>query len=159
MGEPETPDRVGAATARPSIAWSPRLSIESSDAHRWLTWSALVAAAGALVLAVFGIPPLDLHGPLHRLGIMDPLCGGTRSWYLLIHGQLRDALRYNPAGPLLMATAAAVLIRAVVGAATGRWVSFIVDRRVYVPVLVVAVVALEVNQQLNAALLIDRWGG
>lgn len=158
MDEPEGSDHVGTAT-HPVSSWPPRVSIESSDAHLWLTCSALVAAAGALVLALFGIPSVDLHGPTHRLGIMDPFCGGTRSWYLLLHGRLWDALRYNPAGPLLMAIAVAALIRAAIGVRTWKWVTLTIDRRVYLPVLLVATVALQVNQQMNAPLLIERWGG
>lgn len=48
---------------------------------------ALCGLMAAVVLAVFGLPPADLHGVLHRLGVMDPLCGGTRSVYLTLHGR------------------------------------------------------------------------
>ncbi|MGW5923204.1 DUF2752 domain-containing protein [Nocardia sp. MH4] len=159
MDEPDARESVGAGPTRAMVARPAHISVESSDGHRWLTWSALVAAVGALVLVLFGIPSMDLHGPLHQLGIMDPFCGGTRSWYLLLHGQVWDALRYNPAGPLLMAIAVAALIRAAIGMRTGRWVNIAVDRRVYLPVLLVATVALQINQQMNAPLLIARWGG
>jgi hypothetical protein len=62
-----------------------------------------LAAAGLLaagVLAVVGLPPVDLHGPLHRLGIMDPLCGMTRGVVAVLRGQLGRAVAYNPASPL-----------------------------------------------------------
>jgi hypothetical protein len=108
---------------------------------------------------VFGLPPVDLHGPLHYLGVMDPLCGGTRSVYLTLHGHLREALRYNPAGPLLVVAALAVLIRAAVGRLTGYWVRVRPPRRLSIAVGVVALVALEVNQQLHVALLTQPWGG
>lgn len=159
MAELDARDGVGPGPARAVVAWTPRMSVDSSDGHRWLTWSALVATVGMLVLALFGIPSMDLHGPLHRLGIMDPFCGGTRSWYLLLHGQVRDALRYNPAGPLLMAITVAALIRAAIGMRTGRWANIAIARRIYLPVLLVATVALQVNQQMNAPLLIARWAG
>ena len=113
----------------------------------------------AVLLAVLGLPPVDLHGPLHYFGVMDPLCGGTRSVYLTLHGQLRDAVRYNPVGPALVAGAAAVLIRASVGRATGYWVDVHMPKRILVPVVVAAMAALEVNQQLNAVLLTQPWGG
>jgi hypothetical protein len=49
--------------------WLPvRLGWERSDRHPTL---APLAAAGLLaagVLAVVGLPPVDPHGPLHRLG-------------------------------------------------------------------------------------------
>jgi hypothetical protein len=113
----------------------------------------------ALLLAVFGLPPVDLHGPLHYLGVMDPLCGGTRSVYLTLHGHLREALRYNPAGPLLIVAALAVLIRAAAGRLTGYWVRVHPPRGLVIAVAVVALVALEVNQQLHVALLTQPWGG
>jgi uncharacterized membrane protein YfcA len=123
------------------------------------TWIALAALVIAVLLDVLGLPHADLHGPLHYLGVMDPFCGGTRSVYLTLHGQLRDALRYNPAGPLLVAAAVAVLIRAAVGRSTGYWLSVHVPRRILIPVSVLAVAALEINQQLHAGLLTQRWGG
>ena len=50
-----------------SIDWAP------TDRYRWLTWlvaGGLLASAGA---ALFGMPPIDLNGRLHSLGVMDPL--------------------------------------------------------------------------------------
>ena len=47
-----------------------------------------------------------------RFGIPCPNCGMTRSFILAVHGQLGEALRLNPAGPLLvlgMFAAAAML--------------------------------------------------
>jgi hypothetical protein len=119
----------------------------------------LTGLAIAALLAVFGLPPVDLHGPLHYLGVMDPLCGGTRSVYLTMHGQLRDAVRYNPAGPALVAGAVAVLIRAAVGRVSGYWAGIHVPRRIVIPVALAALAALEVNQQLHLALLTQPWGG
>jgi hypothetical protein len=123
------------------------------------TWIAVVGLAIAVLLAVVGLPHADLHGPLHYLGVMDPLCGGTRSVYLTLHGRLHDAMHYNPVGPLLVAAAVAMLIRAAIGWATGRWFSVGVPRRMLITVAVVAIAALEVNQQLHAALLSQPWGG
>ena len=109
-------------------------------------------------LAVFGLPPVDLHGPLHYLGVMDPLCGGTRSVYLTLHGHLREALRYNPAGPVLTLAAFAVLIRAAAGWLTGCWMR-IHPPRVAIAVAVVAPVALEVDEQLHITLVSQPWVG
>jgi hypothetical protein len=120
---------------------------------------ALGGLAIAVLLAIFGLPPVDLHGPLHYLGVMDPLCGGTRSVYLTLHGHLREALHYNPAGPMLVVAALAVLIRAAVGRLTSYWVRVRPPRRLSIAVGVVALVALEVNQQLHVALLTQPWGG
>jgi Protein of unknown function (DUF2752) len=117
----------------------------------------VVAAVGLVVaagLAVFGMPPVDLHSPLHHLGIMDPLCGMTRGSAAMMRGDLREAWWYNPASPAVIAGGFVLVARWVVGRFTGRWV----DVRVRATPLVVAVVglalvALEVNQQLHVARL------
>jgi hypothetical protein len=133
------------------------LRIESSDAHTVLTRLCGALLVAAAVLAVVGIPPVDAHSILHRLGIMDPLCGGTRATYLAMRGHLGEALRYNPAAPPLLAAAAAVMARAAAGKITGRWVSVSVPRRAWLPAVGAALVALAVNQQLNADLLTSPW--
>jgi Protein of unknown function (DUF2752) len=82
-----------------------RLRWEREDRHPTLTLLAAVGLLAAGVLAVVGLPPVDLHGPLHNLGIMDPLCGMTRGTVAVLHGQLGQAVAYNPASPLLTAGA------------------------------------------------------
>lgn len=133
--------------------------VRRHDAHPVWTWITLSGLLVALLLEVFGLPAIDLHGPLHHLGVMDPLCGGTRSVYLTLHGDLSDAMRYNPAGPLIVVAALTVLIRAVVGWSTRHWVDVYLPRWIVIPLAVVALAALEVNQQLHAALLTQPWGG
>lgn len=136
------------------------LCLERDDVHPVWTWLAVTGLVIAVALALFGLPPVDLHGPLHRLGIMDPLCGATRSWYLITQGQLREAIRYNPAAPILLVATVVACARAAVGWATGRWVTVRVSRRISLPhmvVLVIAVAALEINQQLHAELLMAPW--
>ena len=39
----------------------------------------------------------DLHGPLHYLGVMDPLWGATRGVRWSSRGDLTGAWRYDPA--------------------------------------------------------------
>jgi hypothetical protein len=83
-----------------------------------------LAAGGLLaagMLAVVGLPPVDLHGPLHYLGIMDPLCGMTRGTVAVLRGRLGQAVAYNPASPLLVTGAVLALGRWLVGRLTGRW--------------------------------------
>jgi hypothetical protein len=123
------------------------------------TWLALSVLLGALVLAVLGVPPVDIHGPLHYAGIMDPLCGATRSVYLTMRGQWESALRYNPAAPLMLFVAAGLILRGAAGWLTGRWVRVRMPRRAVIAVAVVAVIALEIRQQSNAALLTAPWTG
>jgi hypothetical protein len=111
----------------------------------------LVVAAG---LALFGMPPVNLHSPIHFVGIMDPLCGMTRGVAATMRADLRDAWWYNPASPLVVAGGLALVARWVVGRCTGLWLNVRL-RATPLVVLVVGlfVVALEVNQQLHAARL------
>jgi hypothetical protein len=133
--------------------------VRRHDAEPVWTWIALAGLVIAVLLAIVGLPRIDIHGPLHYLGVMDPLSGGTRSVHLTMHGHLRDALRYNPASPMLVLAAAALLMRSALGWATGYFLSVHVPRRLLIPVMVVALVALEVNQQLHAGLLTQPWLG
>jgi hypothetical protein len=135
------------STARVGVRVEPR------DEHRWLTCLAAAGLALAAALAVLGLPPLDLHGPLHRYGIMDPLCGGTRSVRFAARGEWATSWRYNPLGLVLLIGAAGVVLRAAVGAATGRWLAVTVPRRLLVLAVVAAAVVLQVRQQLNVELL------
>jgi hypothetical protein len=135
--------------------WLPlRLRWEREDRHPTLT---LLAAAGLLaagVLAMVGLPPVDLHGPLHRLGIMDPLCGMTRGTVAVLRGRLGQAVAYNPASPLLVTGAVLALGRWLVGRLTGRWLDATLRRTPFTLGIAAALVlALWVNQQAHAALL------
>jgi hypothetical protein len=135
------------------------VSIDESDSLRVWSMVSLVAAGGALFLLVFGVPGVDLHGPLHYIGIMDPLCGGTRSWYLALRGRWREAFEYNPAGPILMAVAALGLLRLLAGCVARRWIGVRVPVRSSLILASVALIALEFNQQSHAALLTAAWPG
>lgn len=127
---------------------------EAADRYRRVCGLVLAGSAGAVTMAVMGLPPVDMHGPLHRLGVMDPLCGGTRSVYLLARGHLLAAWQYNPLSWLLAALAMLVVGRLLVGLVTGRWpVLRLRQPRLAVAVAVLALIALEVHQQLHASLL------
>lgn len=134
-----------------SVTWS------ALDEHRALSLlAAIVLAAGAL-LAVFGLPPVNLHPPIHRLGIMDPLCGGTRGLQALTRGDIARAWRYNPLVIVLGAGVVGTGVRALLGRWSGKWLTMRVRSKGPVWLLVVAaMIALEVNQQLHAALLTAR---
>lgn len=134
------------------------LTARRTESPVW-TWLALSGLLGALVLAVLGVPSVDMHGPLHYAGIMDPLCGATRSVYLTMHGQWEAALRYNPAAPLLLIVAASMVLRGAAGWWTRRWVQIRMPRRTAIAVAVVALVALQVRQQSSVALLTAPWAG
>lgn len=123
------------------------------------TWFAVAGLLGAVTLAIVGVPTIDLHGPVHYAGIMDPFCGATRSVYLTMHGRWQAAFRYNPGAPLFLLTAAALVLRGTAGWLTGRWVQLRLPRRATIVLGVAVVMALEVRQQSNAALLIAPWTG
>ena len=128
------------------------------DEHWWLTIGATTGLMIALGMALFGLPPVDLHGPLHRIGIMDPLCGGTRAARYTALGQFGLAWKYNPLGIAVVFAAVLAVTRTVVGLIGRRWLTVSVAwttsrRRFAFAVLVVVLVAIEVRQQLIADLL------
>lgn len=139
-------------------AWV-RLSATTRDTHRAVTGLAVGGLAAAAFLAVVGLPDVDLHGPLHHLGIMDPFCGATRAARFTARGELGLAWTYNPVGILAVVVALLGVIRLVTGTVSGRWAS--VDflwtarrRRIAWLTLAVAVLALEVLQQSRADILV-----
>lgn len=145
-----------------SSSTSVRWQLPQRDAWPAATWAAFVGVAAALVMAVLGLPPVDLHGLAHRFGVMDPLCGGTRAVRLAVIGQWAASWSYNPIGIPLVLGAMALLLRAGFGWLTGRWLEIDVAlspraRRAVQLGALLGVLLLEVNQQLHAALLL-RYG-
>jgi len=125
-----------------------------TDAHPSLLKLVLAGGTGAVLLALLGLPPLSIHGPLHFVGVMDPLCGMTRAVRFVARGELAKAWRYNPASFLLAFVAIGGGARWVAGRATGHWWNVvIVSRRRTAALFALPVAALWVNQQLNASLL------
>ncbi|MGH9211510.1 MAG: DUF2752 domain-containing protein [Acidimicrobiales bacterium] len=129
-----------------------RLWIDRSDRDPSPALS-VVAVAGlvtAMLLARFGMPPVNVHSPLHFVGVMDPACGMTRGSAATLRGDLGRAWWYNPASPLVIAGGIAVVVRWFVGQASGRWVcARLAFTRLTVVVAGVAFVALDVYQQLH----------
>lgn len=140
-------------------------SVDRQDRHRGLTLLtttlASVGVAIALALAVFGLPGVDLHPPLHHLGIMDPLCGGTRAARLTVQGDLAGAWNYNPLGIVVVSGAIAALARSALGAVAGRWLNVqlrltVRQRRTLIAVAVALTILLEIRQQMRSDLLTAR---
>lgn len=124
------------------------------DPSRALTWAAVAGLAVAGLLARLGMPPLNLHSPLHFVGVMDPFCGMTRGSAATVRGDLAEAWWYNPASPIVIAGGLAAVARWILGQATGRWVCARVQvTRLSVVVVGLAFAVLEVNQQLHVARL------
>jgi len=133
----------------------PFVSIEATDRLPWLAPIVGLGLVGALYLRVVGLPGADLHGPLHRAGIMDPFCGGTRATLMLVRGDVAAAWSWNPLVPLLAVACVAILIRLVAGLASGRWVSLGGSRRAWTIFIAAFLLVIEINQQLQAQRLID----
>jgi len=132
--------------------------VEPFDRHRPVLVLAVIGLGAAAALGRVGLPPVDLHTPLHRMGIMDPLCGGTRALRLAARGDLVEALRWNPASPLLLLGAASFALRTAAGAITGSWVNLTVawKRPAFWAPLALALVALEARQQHLAPMLMRQ---
>ena len=83
-------------------------------------WAAQLGAAAWLLpagdrLALPDGTPLPELCLVHAaLAIDCPMCGMTRSFVALAHGDLAAALRFHPAGPLLFAAMAVFVAAAVV---------------------------------------------
>lgn len=139
-----------------TIEWS------MADRMRIVTLLGVTGLVASIAMAVFGLPPVDLHGPLHRMGIMDPLCGGTRAARLTAQGHLLEAWRYNPIGILATVGAALAAARLAVGISMQRWINLRVawtPRRIRfaLAVLAVATVVMEIRQQGRADLLLRPY--
>jgi hypothetical protein len=107
---------------------APSTTIDTSDAR---------GAALAMLAAAATLPLLPGHAglpcPLRTLtGVPCPLCGMTTSVEATVHGHFLAGLRGNPAGPVLVLAALALLVRrpagplrvptvAVAGLVLGLW--------------------------------------
>lgn len=139
-----------------------RLTLARRDGHRQYTLIAtilaLVGVVMAAAMAVFGLPPFSLSGPLHDLGLICPLCGGTRSARLTAQGNLAEAWNYNPLGIVAVLGAAATVMRTTFGWTTRRWLNVQwslspKQRRALLILAIAMLVLLEIRQIQRADLL------
>lgn len=146
---------VGATIAAPSIltvTWEPK------DRHLWMTMLAFAGVFVAAVMAAFGLPPVDLHPFIHDLGVMDPLCGGTRAARYTAQGRFAEAWNLNPLGILTVLGGILTVGRALVGLVSRKWLTVRIGwtprrRWIAVAAFTILVTALEIRQQLRADLL------
>lgn len=157
---PDRPADVHDPSASPR-AW--RVTVAQRDGHRWITWAALFLGLVAAGMAIFGLPPIDMHGPLHRVGIMTPSCGGTRAARYAAQGEWALAWQYNPLGLFTVVAAALLALRAGIGLLARRWINIEVHwtrrrRLIVTGVILLLLALLEVRQQGRADLLMtDTW--
>ncbi|MBO2456651.1 DUF2752 domain-containing protein [Actinomadura violacea] len=131
-----------------------RVSWDRDDRHRRLRIVAVAGLVAGALMAVFGLPPIALHSPLRLIGMVCPLCGGTRAVQALMRGDVVTAWHYNPLAFVVVPGALLVLARWGVGLATGRWVNVRVLRPAVFWTLVALLVAvLWTNQASHAAML------
>lgn len=150
------PDDFTADSSKEALLMS---SWDSRDRHRWVSFLGLTGLLIAAVLGILGLPPVDLHPPFHHLGIMDPLCGGTRAARYTVQGNWGEAWRYNPLGIVAVAGAAGTVARSIVGLVAGRWLTVSIRwnprrTRVAFTIALLLTAALEIRQQMRADLLI-----
>lgn len=131
------------------------IGFTAEDRMPWLTALLGIGILGGLYLRIFGLPGRDLHGFLHRAGVMDPFCGGTRATYLLVRGRLVETWSWNPLVPLLAFGAVVIFVRIVLGLTTNRWLQVSLSRRAWVLGVSALLVIIEINQQLQAERLME----
>jgi hypothetical protein len=137
-----------------------RIGWDGVDRHRSLRVLAVAGLLTGAAIAVFGLPPIALHSPLRLVGMVCPLCGGTRAVQSLMRGDLAEAWRYNPIAFAVVPGALAVLIRHAVGLVGGRWLNVsIVHPRVFYGLLAVPFLALWIHQATHAHLLLKDERG
>lgn len=155
---PSPPTELRPPGAQPAPRAVVSLRIDREDSVRAVTLLALVGLVVAVGMAIFGLPPWDLHTPLHHAGIMDPLCGGTRSVRLAAMGRWGESWAFNPLGIPVLLLFIALLVRAAVGFTTHRWYAVAIGwtrrrRLAATAVVIILLVLLEIRQQSIAPLL------
>jgi hypothetical protein len=145
-------DRVGTGVVM--FGW------ETHDRHPTTTRLALVGIPIAVIVAIVGVPPVDIHGPLHYLGIMGPTCGMTRGVMWTTRGDLARAWQFNPASLLVIPSMLALTGRSVYARITGRWLNLHLRWRPWLWIVpATLIILLSIRQQLNVEFLLANPGG
>jgi hypothetical protein len=92
------------------------------------------------------------------MGIMDPLCGGTRAVRLALRGDVAGSWAYNPAGLVVALAAILLVVRLAVGLTSGRWLNVMWtpsrrQRGFLLAALMLVLLVLEIRQQQLAEFL------
>jgi len=133
---------------------------EVHDRHPSTSRLALVGIPLVVLLAIVGLPPVDIHGPLHYLGIMGPTCGMTRGVMWTARGDLARAWQFNPASLLVIPTMVGLTLRITYSRITGRWLNFHIRWRPWLWIIpTVLILLLSIRQQLNVDLLVNNPAG
>ncbi|MGH8870449.1 MAG: DUF2752 domain-containing protein [Acidimicrobiia bacterium] len=133
---------------------------DSHDRHPTTTRLVLIGIPLAVILAIVGLPPVDIHGPLHYLGIMGPTCGMTRGVMWTARGDLARAWQFNPASILVLPTMVVLTGRMIYGRITSRWLNLHIRWRPWLWLIpAVVIVLLSIRQQLSVDFLLANPQG
>lgn len=133
---------------------------ETHDRHPTTTKLAIIGIPIAVLVAVVGLPPVDIHGPLHYLGIMGPTCGMTRGVMWTVRGDLARAWQFNPVALLVIPTMVAVTGRAIYARVTGQWLNLHLRWRPWLWIIpAVLIILLSIRQQLSVEFLLANPAG
>ena len=109
-------------------------------------WLAYTRAFPTLQAAHLVLPPCPFYA---LTGLPCPFCGGTRSFASVWRGDVTEAARLYPAGPLLFAGTIAATVYGLMLAAAGRALLLRVPRRYELGALVAGLGALCLNWSLK----------
>jgi len=127
---------------------------EVIDRHRVIGVLTVLGLVAGAAIAIFGLPPIEVHSPLRLFGWVCPFCGATRAVQALLQGDVHTAWMYNPIAFLVIPAGIAVVVRGVVGVVTGRWWNLRITRpRLVYTVVGVLFVALWINQAQHASMI------
>lgn len=133
---------------------------QSHDRHPTTTLLAIIGIPIAALVALIGLPPIDIHGPLHYLGVMGPTCGMTRGVMWSARGDILRAWQFNPASLLVVPTIIGLTGRALYGKITNRWLNLHIRWRPWFWIIpAVLILLLSVRQQLNVEFLLANPAG
>jgi hypothetical protein len=135
-----------------------RVSLDRDDHMRVLSWLVVVGVVAAILLAVFGLPETHFPpAPTWDYGIVMPSHGLTRASTALAKGQFGLAWSFNPAAVVLALLVVGAVVRWIVALFNRHWINVSVR---FTPavwlVILLLVVALSINQQLHADMLINE---
>lgn len=133
---------------------------EAHDRHPTTTRLTLIGIPLVTLLALVGLPPVDIHGPLHYLGIMGPTCGMTRGVMWTARWDLARAGQFNPASLLVVPTLIGLTGRAVYARLANRWLNLHIRWRPWlwvIPALLILI--LTIHQQINIDFLLANPAG
>lgn len=133
----------------PDPASGPWISLDRAERIALLPAFALLVAWFVYTRLYFYLHPRGLTFSLspfmYLTGKPDPACGLTRTFAWMWVGDLGQAVRVYPLGPLVFVISAGLTVYLAVALATGRRLRVVLPRRTWTVLIVIGVVALAAN--------------